>query len=543
MKRPRVAISQSNVEDLDDNEEAGFEPTRMLAEYELIARYRCTRRATVDGFNAFLLSLHGAEGRYWALVACLLSVQCLDDVALKAVRKLMSATAASSSAGITNTNDSSPAGLVSTSCSSSSGVVSHCSGSAAAVLALSPALLESLLMTLNFRKAKERCAPPPSLRTPLLTFSSRASYKFFFFNPRFVTECSRAVIDKWGGEVPEAYKDLLTLPGVGPKIANLMRSVAFGKEDAGIVVDTHVYRVARLLRWVPPLAVSAAASAAKAVGVSSSASSAVGLFARCPQRTRGTPSCAADGPEGTREALEAWVPYSKRAQFALDVVGFGQITRQRGWAAAFLRHVREEAANLSDASPAAQVFIAEAIVRKMEGSVAGADDETQLVVVGEAPGSVGSNEKFSVKLTCGACTFLNDHHRATCEMCGAILIDVSGLGTLTAPWIEVASSRVILDTLDEVQLEPDVPNVNSRNTASIPKEFSDATSFEGLRTSAPARGSTDTLYSVLQQQESNCDLTEQEPPAASQPLVGDTDATAAAPRHGKFGKLSLKKKA
>ena len=41
-------------------------------------------------------------------------------------------------------------------------------------------------------------------------------------------------------------------PGVGPKIANLMLSVAFGEADgdgAGIVVDTHVNRVARQLGW------------------------------------------------------------------------------------------------------------------------------------------------------------------------------------------------------------------------------------------------------------------------------------------------------
>jgi len=45
-----------------------YDPTRKLAEYRLIAEYRLTRRATVDEFNRFLLSLHGPKGRYWALV-------------------------------------------------------------------------------------------------------------------------------------------------------------------------------------------------------------------------------------------------------------------------------------------------------------------------------------------------------------------------------------------------------------------------------------------------------------------------------------------
>ena len=60
-----------------------------LQELELIRRFRSGRRATVDDFHAFLLSLHGPAARFWALVACLLSVQCRDVVALEAVKVLM----------------------------------------------------------------------------------------------------------------------------------------------------------------------------------------------------------------------------------------------------------------------------------------------------------------------------------------------------------------------------------------------------------------------------------------------------------------------
>ena len=63
-----------------------------LKEYNLIAQYRKRSKATVDEFHNFLLSLRNDEkGRYWALVACLLSVQCRDKVSLEAIRSLIKA--------------------------------------------------------------------------------------------------------------------------------------------------------------------------------------------------------------------------------------------------------------------------------------------------------------------------------------------------------------------------------------------------------------------------------------------------------------------
>jgi len=154
MKRPRVELDKNDVVGLE-GEEVAFSPSRCIAEYELIARYRRTHRSTVDGFNAFLLSLHGTEGRYWALVACLLSVQCLDEVALKAVRKLMATTAehqetqAASRASDLTTDDAPN--------STPTSSILSVNASAEAVLALDPGILESHFATLNFRKAKERC--------------------------------------------------------------------------------------------------------------------------------------------------------------------------------------------------------------------------------------------------------------------------------------------------------------------------------------------------------------------------------------------------
>lgn len=66
-----------------------------------------------------------------------------------------------------------------------------------------------------------------------------------------VAMAARLVAD-FGGNVPSAMNDLLTLPGVGRKTANVIQSVAFGQ--AAIAVDTHVFRVSRRLRLVPQTA-------------------------------------------------------------------------------------------------------------------------------------------------------------------------------------------------------------------------------------------------------------------------------------------------
>lgn len=54
-----------------------------------------------------------------------------------------------------------------------------------------------------------------------------------------------AVVERFGGAVPSAMKDLVTLPGVGRKTANVVRSVALG--EPGLPVDTHVGRLATRL--------------------------------------------------------------------------------------------------------------------------------------------------------------------------------------------------------------------------------------------------------------------------------------------------------
>lgn len=68
---------------------------------------------------------------------------------------------------------------------------------------------------------------------------------FFRSKTKSLLGMSRAVVERFGGKVPSAMEDLVTLPGVGRKTANVVRSVAFG--EPGLAVDTHVGRLARRL--------------------------------------------------------------------------------------------------------------------------------------------------------------------------------------------------------------------------------------------------------------------------------------------------------
>jgi endonuclease-3 len=68
---------------------------------------------------------------------------------------------------------------------------------------------------------------------------------FFASKSRNLIGMATAVMDRFDGEVPESRDDLVSLPGVGRKTANVVRTVAFGLP--GLPVDTHVGRLARRL--------------------------------------------------------------------------------------------------------------------------------------------------------------------------------------------------------------------------------------------------------------------------------------------------------
>ena len=63
-----------------------------------------------------------------------------------------------------------------------------------------------------------------------------------------LVQMARTLVERFDGEVPQNMNDLLDLPGVGRKTANVILSVAFGQ--SALAVDTHVYRVAHRLGLV-----------------------------------------------------------------------------------------------------------------------------------------------------------------------------------------------------------------------------------------------------------------------------------------------------
>ena len=65
----------------------------------------------------------------------------------------------------------------------------------------------------------------------------------------FVRDAARMIVEQFGGRVPSTLEDLITLPGVGRKTANLVMILAFQSND-NICVDIHVHRIANRLGWV-----------------------------------------------------------------------------------------------------------------------------------------------------------------------------------------------------------------------------------------------------------------------------------------------------
>ena len=63
---------------------------------------------------------------------------------------------------------------------------------------------------------------------------------------KHITASAQILIDNYGGEVPSDFDELIKLPGVGRKTANVVTSVAF--KNPAIAVDTHVFRVANRMK-------------------------------------------------------------------------------------------------------------------------------------------------------------------------------------------------------------------------------------------------------------------------------------------------------
>jgi endonuclease-3 len=69
---------------------------------------------------------------------------------------------------------------------------------------------------------------------------------FYRNKAKSIRGAAAMILEKFGGSVPETMEELVQLPGVARKTANVVLGVAYGKAE-GIVVDTHVFRVSRRL--------------------------------------------------------------------------------------------------------------------------------------------------------------------------------------------------------------------------------------------------------------------------------------------------------
>jgi len=84
--------------------------------------------------------------------------------------------------------------------------------------------------------------PRDFLRTPLAEIEGLVRPTGFYRNKaRNIKACCAALVEHHGGQVPRTLEELVTLPGVGRKTANVVLGAAFN--TPGVVVDTHVARI------------------------------------------------------------------------------------------------------------------------------------------------------------------------------------------------------------------------------------------------------------------------------------------------------------
>jgi endonuclease-3 len=92
---------------------------------------------------------------------------------------------------------------------------------------------------------------PRAMAKLSVTEIERLIYPVSFFRnkARFLKDCCDMLVARFGGRVPQTMEELLTLPGVGRKTANLVLIIGF-KSGRNICVDTHVHRISNRLGWV-----------------------------------------------------------------------------------------------------------------------------------------------------------------------------------------------------------------------------------------------------------------------------------------------------
>ena len=95
--------------------------------------------------------------------------------------------------------------------------------------------------------AKYRTAADYAAADPQVFEKEIQSTGFFRNKTKSILGMAQGLLERHGGQVPDTMDELVALPGVGRKTANVVLGNAFGKNE-GIVVDTHVQRLSGLLK-------------------------------------------------------------------------------------------------------------------------------------------------------------------------------------------------------------------------------------------------------------------------------------------------------
>jgi endonuclease-3 len=95
--------------------------------------------------------------------------------------------------------------------------------------------------------AKYRTAAAYAAADPRVLEQEIQSTGFFRNKTKSIIGMAQALVERHGGEVPQTMDELTALPGVGRKTANVILGTWF-KKNEGVVVDTHVHRLTRLLK-------------------------------------------------------------------------------------------------------------------------------------------------------------------------------------------------------------------------------------------------------------------------------------------------------
>ncbi|KAI8129922.1 Endonuclease III-like protein 1 [Lucilia cuprina] len=107
---------------------------------------------------------------------------------------------------------------------------------------------------------------------------------FYKNKAKYLQQTAKILVDKYDSDIPNNIKELVALPGVGPKMAHICMSTAWNKVT-GIGVDVHVHRISNRIGWLPK---------------------------------------STKEPEQTRLALEKWLPQQLWSEVNYLLVGFGQ---------------------------------------------------------------------------------------------------------------------------------------------------------------------------------------------------------------------------